>query len=75
MKDLFGFELNVGDTIALIDPVTHNLTIGSIQEINPPVLKIKFSQGETNKYPGEVVKRVLEPADLKLIKFTIGSDQ
>ena len=72
MKDLFGFELNVGDTIALIDPVTHNLTIGSIQEINPPVLKIKFSQGETNKYPGEVVKRVLEPADLKLIKFTIG---
>jgi len=75
MQDFFGFELRVGDTVATLDPTTLNLIIGTVKELLPSQVRIKYSHGETNKYPGEVVKRVLEPSDLKLIKFTIGSDQ
>lgn len=75
MKDFFGFELSVGDTVVMIDPAALYLTIGTVKEILQREVRIKYLDGETNKYPGEVVKRVLEPADLKLIKFTIGSDQ
>jgi len=75
MKDIFGFELSVGDTVAFGEPAASRLVTGVIKSIDTYTLYIKFPHGYTNKYPGEVAKRVLEPADLKLLKFTLGSDQ
>lgn len=78
MKDVFGFELRDGDTVAFVDLVDNSLTIGTIVQIypkKPDMIRIKYRSGYTNKYPNEVVKRVLEPSDLKLLKFTIGANQ
>ena len=75
MKDIFGFALSVGDTVAFIKPTTNSLVHGKIRNIGVNHLYIKWQGGIANKYPADVVKRVLEPADLKLLKFTLGSDQ
>ncbi len=78
MKDVFGFELFVGDTVAFVNSVDNSLTMGTIDHIypkNPEMIQIKYSGGFTNKYPAGVAKRVLEPTDLKLLKFTLGANQ
>lgn len=78
MKDVFGFDLFVGDTVAFVDLVDNSLTRGTIIHILPDVpvkIHIKYRGGYTNKYPNEVAKRVLEPDDLKLLKFTLGANQ
>ncbi len=73
MLDIFGFELFVGDTVAFIS--YGEIITGMINNINHTQLVIKYPGGYTNKFPKEIVKRVLDPADLKLLKFTIGSNQ
>ncbi len=78
MLDIFGFELRVGDTVAFLDSLHQEMTTGTIIHIypkKPDMVHIKYHGGYTDKYPHGVVKRVLEPADLKLLKFTIGSNQ
>jgi len=78
MKDIFGFELFIGDTVAFVNLVDNSLAMGTIDHIypkNPAAICIKYRDGYTNKYSEDVVKRVLGPADLKLLKFTIGSNQ
>ena len=71
MKDIFGFDLSVGDTVAFV--TSNSLTIGTIDHIYPKtkVLEIKHPGGYANKTVSEVAKRVLKPSDLKLLKFTI----
>ena len=75
MKDVFGFELSVGDTVAFIQNSSLKLIIGKIDSLGANHVYIKWTGGTTNKYPIDVVKQVIKPADLKLLKFTIGSDQ
>ena len=77
MLDAFGFELFVGDTVACIQTSSNKLIIGEITQFGENFVYIK-TDGlgfDTTKYPADIVKRVIKPADLKLLKFTIGSDQ
>lgn len=67
MKDVFGNELNVGDTVAFTQPgYTYQLETGVIKSFTPKKLVISWnrrlgsstSEVQTYKFPMQVAKKI-----------------
>ena len=53
-RDILGILLAVGDYVAY--PETNALRVGTIEKLNPKMLRIKGSRWDVQKYPADVVK-------------------
>ncbi len=64
MKDIFGNELEVGDTVAFNEPDYHNMITGEVLKFTPKMIHIRYTASQhrnpqtTYEYPLNVVKQI-----------------
>ena len=65
MKDFFGKEVEIGDTVVFIEPKYHNLILGKIMRFTPKGVRVTYQRygypeehytRDTFVYNGEFVK-------------------
>ena len=44
MKDFFGIEVEVGDTVVFIEPRYHNLCVGKIVRFTPKGIRVTYQK-------------------------------
>lgn len=77
-RDFFGFELEVGDQVALINPGYKELIAGKVTKLNAKMVTVEYERrgyrgkSTVSRYASDLVKRVFDPDQVKMMKFAMG---
>lgn len=79
-KDFFGFDIYTGDTVAAIwDVYLKECTVINVypehNRINLEFTDLGGARSDFTCQASAVVKKIMDPEDLKLVKFTLGANQ
>ena len=73
MKDFLGFDLHVGDPVIMKRPGSSGFVRGTVLKLNAKQVRVEYgpSKVKTSKYPDELIREIITPENIELVKFTM----